>query len=338
MNENKKYFYLDLLRIYAIFCVIMLHIAMPFLESVERYGTRIWHVANVLNTFSRSGVPLFFMISGYLLLCNPKTAEIGSFYKKRLSKIAVPFLVWNVIYYIAYTLMENRNLSVAEFFQQMLVSGTSYHFWYVYTLIIIYLFMPFLKRILDGLEQKWCWVLLIISGIKTTIVPFIHAITSIEIYMFDNLMLGYVGYVLLGYILGRFEYSQKQNIVFYCVGIIGACITTYGNYAMSDGGKNFVFNGGYQLGHFMLAAGIFVLFKNFKTTSGKAAKVAGTLSGITFGMYLVHPMTVSLVYKIVSPQLRPFIYIFVMFGLTVIVSAGITYLLSKIKFINKILL
>lgn len=338
MRENKKFFYLDLIRIYAIMCVILLHIVMPYLEKAELFGTRIWHISNILNTFSRTGVPLFFMVSGFLLLSNPKTLDFNTFYKRRLSKIAIPFLVWNIIYYIAYGLMEGKTLSIVEFFKLMLVDGTSYHFWFVYTLIILYLFMPFMKRILDGLDQKWCWVLLVISSFKTTIVPFVQIVTPLEIYLFDNIMLGYVSYVLLGYILGRFEYTKKQRIVFYCVGALGALITCWGNFYMSDGAKEFLFNGGYQIGHFMLAAGIFIFFKNFKTASARTEKTVSVLSEITFGMYLVHPLVITLVTLFVSSEIRPYMYVGVIFGLTVLISGVVTYLISKIKFVNKILL
>lgn len=338
MDGNKKYFYLDLLRIFAILCVIILHIVVPYIGNTDLFGTRIWHIANIFNTISRTGVPIFFMVSGFLLLNSSKTADFISFYKRRLTKLAVPFLSWNVIYYIAYGLLENREISFSEFFKQMLIEGTSYHFWFVYTLIVIYLFMPFLKRILDGLEQKWCWLLLIISGIKTTIVPFINIVTPLEIYMFDNILLGYVSYVLLGYILGKFEYTKKQKTIFGFVGIVGGFITTLGNYLMSDGATNLIFNGGYQIGHFMLAAGIFVLFKSFGRASEKVEKVISVLSGITFGMYLVHPLVITLGYEFISSELRPYMHILAMFGFTVVVSALFTYLISKIRIINKILL
>ena len=338
VNESKKYFYLDLLRIYAILCVIMLHIAMPYLENAGLFGSRIWHIANILNTISRTGVPVFFMVSGFLLLNSPKTLNFTSFYKRRLSKLAIPFLAWNVIYYVAYGVMTKDTLSVADFLKKMLIEGTSYHFWFVYTLIIIYLFMPFLKRIVDGLEQKWCWLLLIISGLKTTIVPLINIIASLDIYLFDNIFNGYVSYVLLGYIIGRFEYTKRQRAIFYCAGFLGAGITIIGNFMLSNEGTNYVFNGGYQAGHFMLAATIFVWFKSFPAAPEKIVKVTGKLSGITFGMYLVHPMVITAVTGFVSSELRPYIYISVIFGATVVISAAFAYLVSKIKFINKILL
>ena len=338
MDKNRKYFYLDLLRLFAILCVIMLHIIMPFWENTQLFGTRIWHITNVVNTVSRTGVPLFFMVSGFLLLDNPKTLEFVHFYKRRMSKIVVPFFVWNVIYYCVYGAVYKTDLSIGGFLKEMLIEGTSYHFWFVYTLVMIYLFMPFLKRMLDGLSVRWCFVLLGISIFKTTIVPIINITTPLEIYLFDNVLNGYIGYVMLGYILGKFEFKRVHNVLFAIIALLGACITLWGNVVMSEGATNSIFNGGLQIGHFMLASGIFVLFKNVKKPSERMAKIVGTMSGITFGMYLVHPMVISGVSYYFSGELRPYIYISVIFVLTVIISALFSYLVSKIKYINKILL
>ncbi|MBK9210985.1 MAG: acyltransferase family protein [Anaerolineales bacterium] len=45
---------------------------------------------------SRAAVPLFFMVSGFLLL--KKEEPYSVFFRKRAVKVAVPFFIWSVIY------------------------------------------------------------------------------------------------------------------------------------------------------------------------------------------------------------------------------------------------
>jgi len=53
-------------------------------------------IANIYGSIARISVPLFFMMSGYLLL--PRTESLRSFYTKRMPKVVLPFIFWSVIY------------------------------------------------------------------------------------------------------------------------------------------------------------------------------------------------------------------------------------------------
>jgi surface polysaccharide O-acyltransferase-like enzyme len=52
-----------------------------------------WFTVNVYDVLGMVGVPLFVMLSGALLL-NPNKAEepLSVFYRKRLNRIALPFI------------------------------------------------------------------------------------------------------------------------------------------------------------------------------------------------------------------------------------------------------
>ncbi len=81
--------YISILRIVAIFLVILIHSSSGYLNSNE-FESFDWSYANWLNSFSRFAVPLFVVISGALLL--QKDESTGQFYRKRLLKIVPPFL------------------------------------------------------------------------------------------------------------------------------------------------------------------------------------------------------------------------------------------------------
>lgn len=96
-NDDKRLAWIDLMRLVAIFMVIAVHCADPFNISPEARtnpGYGFWGA--FWGSMMRPCVPLFVMITGALLL--PVKEGMGRFYARRLSRIAVPFLVWSVLY------------------------------------------------------------------------------------------------------------------------------------------------------------------------------------------------------------------------------------------------
>lgn len=70
---------LDLLRCLAILMVVTLHAAAPLLSDPALMGTPAWYFCLLLDPFSRTGVPLFFMLSGFLLLRDPRHPSVLPF-------------------------------------------------------------------------------------------------------------------------------------------------------------------------------------------------------------------------------------------------------------------
>ena len=89
--------YLDCLRCIAILFVIVLHAMSPILSNPVYYGISSWYLCLLQNPLNRTGVPLFFMISGYLILRSPDTLIPSTFYRRHLLRLALPLCAWNQI-------------------------------------------------------------------------------------------------------------------------------------------------------------------------------------------------------------------------------------------------
>ena len=68
MKEKERVAYLDCLRCFAIFLVIVLHVLVPVVSNTGLYGVPSWELCVVLDAFTRVGVPLFFMLSSRRVL------------------------------------------------------------------------------------------------------------------------------------------------------------------------------------------------------------------------------------------------------------------------------
>ena len=338
-TKSDSFQYLNLLRILAILFVILLHCLTPYINSVGLFNTKTWWFSNIANAFVRSGVPLFFMISGYLLLSSKSTLHISRFYQKRFSRVLVPFLIWHAIYFLYYAVTNRTDISVSAFFQSLFVRGSAYHFWFVYTLMGIYLLLPYLKRIVDHCTMKQLWGLLCIISFTGTIRPFLNTVTPFYMFLFEPLMEGYIAFFLLGYLLGKVDMTRKIRFLIYALASVGASITIIGNYLYSSHEEiNLYFNGGYQLGHFLCATGIFVFAKYSREIKISFLQSAiATLSSVTYTMYLCHVLILDISEKYIIRLVSPALTIIANFVVVVCVSTAIGLLLHCLSMLLRTL-
>src|SRR5690606_14500281 len=148
--------YISVLRIIAIFLVILIHSSSGYLNSND-FDAFDWKYANWINSFSRFSVPLFVIISGALLL--QKDEDTGIFYKKRLLKIIPPFAFWTVVYLVYYFIryIDFEYVGFPQVINIVLIrlkSGSNAHLWYLYMLIGLYLAIPFLRKMVRNCSKK----------------------------------------------------------------------------------------------------------------------------------------------------------------------------------------
>ena len=139
---NKKSIWLDTVRVFATFAVILLHVSAPILYKYGEVPNTIWNIGNFYDSIVRSSVPLFFMISGALLL--RIDYSLFDFLKKRFVRIIPPFIFWSLVYIIVDTfILGDQAYSIFEIFKLIavnLIIGSKFHLWFIYTLLGIYLF------------------------------------------------------------------------------------------------------------------------------------------------------------------------------------------------------
>ena len=218
--------YLDALRCLAIFLVVLLHNDAPVVVNTACYGRPSWYLCMFLDGAVRLGVPLFFMISGSLLLGGPEAAEPAAFYRKKLPRLLVPLAVWNVIYHWTNAWQFHTDTGLLALLQKAFNRGTGYHMWYIYVLLGLYLLCPFLKRMVDGCTPRQLAALAGIILLPTAVLPLVSQMVSWSVVPLDTLMPGQAAYFLLGYGLGRWSLSGQQRVFLYLGGAAGYLVCT----------------------------------------------------------------------------------------------------------------
>lgn len=334
---HKKFLWIDNLRAVATISVILLHVSSPIPGQYGSLSNYDWWVGNIYDSVVRYCVPIFLMLSGALMLS--KKYDLKDFLIKRFSRIVLPFLFWSLIY-IIYELLSTKDfrntmslIDIINFIISKLKNGASFHLWYIYTLIGLYLIFPIVNKWLSASSKKEISYYLILWGVVTLLeLPFINNLKpSFDFRYFS----GYLGYAILGYFLvSKINYNKKNLPVILI--LIGVTTTIFGTYITTKH-KGMFFHGFYKYlspNVFITSVGLFLFFKNLKHNNNTLNKVAHIISKYSYGIYLSHIFVLTLIYKlgINWSVINSMIGIPITTILCLICSLLITILINKIPF------
>lgn len=143
---KERNYTVDFLRLVAILAVVLIHTTNTSMQ-LGYYSLSHMPLSFFLNHFSRFAVGVFFAISGYLLASrfNPKLPVL-SFYKRRLSKLILPYLVWSAIYYVSMFQFNPTSLFSSDFLLDILSGNASYQLYFIPTIIVLYFLFPLFMK------------------------------------------------------------------------------------------------------------------------------------------------------------------------------------------------
>lgn len=335
---QKRIFYFDFLRSFAIIMVLILHSISSYIIQPELFGTKSWYSYLFLNAIARTGVPIFFMISGGLLLSSNSTENIRSFYKRSLVHIVIPLVFWNAAYFVYKCIRGYIDFDITILLSDFINCGSEYHLWYLYTLIGIYLIAPFLKILVNNCSIKQLIWLLFLMMLGATIRPFINLVTPMYVYLFEPLFNGYISCFLMGYILSKINYNYRVVAGFLVSGFLGLiCSVVFNHINSSSEGIELVINYGYSLCHYVLAAAIFVISKFAFEKRTLFRGIVSVLSKYSFGIYLVHVAVIDLVVNYFMIDASPIVSSMYIFAITLICSLLVSFTLNKIKYVKNVI-
>ena len=208
MSNNREQV-LDLIRAIAIFLVVVNHaVEQVFdfhLEAIQNMsaGMRIFAFSGF--TLGRIGVPLFMMLTGYLLLSRQYDLDgIKRFYKKNLLPLLITWEIWVLLYHVFLCLYNKTSFSLVTYLKEafFVKKMDLPHAWYAPYIIGIYLFIPLVAIVLQKLDKKLLFILAAIVFVYFFIVPSVNlfrpAETRLNLYYSGGI---YGLYLTAGYYL-----------------------------------------------------------------------------------------------------------------------------------------
>lgn len=145
----------DALRVAAILAVVAIHLFDPVVHSGDR-GSAVWYLAIGMDTMTRWCVPFFVMVSGALLLA-PRAHRSGSsdFFRRRLLRLAVPLLVWHLVYLLVVRLwLHGESLSAGGVTADVLDGKVYTALYFLWLILGLYAVAPLLSAYLANGGQR----------------------------------------------------------------------------------------------------------------------------------------------------------------------------------------
>ncbi len=321
-TQNQRIVFLDYLRVIAFCMVIIVHSSEFFFIDGDSIGIRnlydgYW--VSVINSMLRSSVPLFVMASSYLLL--PLKGSSSEFFKRRFTRIIIPFIIWSLLYAILPLLWGETTVSdVKNNLLYLLFNFTpsSGHLWFIYMLIGLYLFMPVLSPWLEKVSRRAEQVFIAI-WFSTTFWPYLRVlgakfVGSSELYgesYWNEYHLlwyfsGYIGYLVLAHYIRKYiDWSLKKSLciggLLFVIGYITTSVIWYQNIFTANTLAELELSWRFcTFNVVMMTFGFFVILKSLFRNTQRTPHIIQELSKLSYGMYLMHIFILGFSYRLIA--------------------------------------
>ena len=335
----------DVLRVAATFAVVALHLSAQHWADTDIYSTA-WQAFNLYDSLVRWTVPVFVMISGVFFLAG--TQSLRQILRKNVLRIVTAFVFWSALY-AAYAYFFNKcalSTAVTLFF-----SG-HYHMWFLFMIVGLYLIVPLLRPIVQNetLTRYFLLLALVFTFLLPQLALFCSfvsprvstVITTVIMYTYCYFPLGFTVYFVGGYYLSRREFSRREEIILYCIGVAGLLFSIFAPviHAKAQGAPSGIFYNYNSINVLFTSVPIFVFAKqhlNFPHIGERAYAILRKLSKYSFGVYLVHPMVIELLqhFGIDTFFCNAFFSVPLLAVFVFAVSTAISALLSRVPIVNK---
>lgn len=314
-NRNAS---MDIIRIVAAFTVLSVHFFLhngfysQIVEGVPMY------IMVLMRTLFSVCVPLFMILTGYLM--SHKT--LSRKYYSGISKTLIVFVLATLACMIFKTVHDNEPFSLKSFILGTLdFTGANYS-WYIEMYIGLFLLVPFLNLAYNKLKNKRQKQVLVLTLVFLTIIP-----TLFNIFNFDNpawwsdpkssdtfaklvpsWWMGFypIAYYFTGCYIREYGIRLKTRsmlVLFLLAILIFGTFNFYRSYGTTFKSGIYVYWYGFE--PYILSVLLFVLLSRIKTDNmnEKVKFVLWKVSDLALGIYLISYIFDMLVYPVLNEKI-----------------------------------
>lgn len=309
---------MDIIRIVAAFTVLSVHF---FLHN-GFYGNIVqgvpMYIMVLMRTLFSVCVPLFMILTGYLM--SHKT--LSRKYYSGISKTLIVFVLATLACMIFKAVHDNEPLSLKSFILGTLdFTGANYS-WYIEMYIGLFLLVPFLNLAYNKLKNKRQKQVLVLTLVFLTIIP-----TLFNIFNFDNpawwsdpkssdtfaklvpsWWMGFypIAYYFTGCYIREYGIKLKTRsmlVLFLLAILIFGTFNFYRSYGTTFKSGIYVYWYGFE--PYILSVLLFVLLSRIKTNNmnEKVKFVLWKVSDLALGIYLISYIFDMLVYPVLNEKI-----------------------------------
>jgi surface polysaccharide O-acyltransferase-like enzyme len=293
---------LDVVRVMAVFLVVCIHCNSYFAQPVQGVYSIEWMFACMVASVSRICVPLFFMISGYLLL--KPGVEPLRFYQRRLGRIGLPLLAWSVIYVVVRVHWQANQISLLSACRLLYNGEIYYHLGFLYSMAGLYLALPFLAPLAAAGRERFLLGFAGLTFLLASLLPFGDRwLTEFSGFPFHcgvqpGVFWIYAGYAAMGALARRRTAGRYELRAAGAIWIMATTATAV--LAMHSAWRTGVptekWFGYHEPAVFLAAGSSFVLLRSVSLTA-RMVRIFRQLGVWSFGIYLSHPLVMEILHR-----------------------------------------
>lgn len=306
-NKSIRKVYLDILRVCAIILVIFNHTAefhIPFNRDASLYTYAFLH----FSILDKIAVPLFFMITGALLL--PKEESFSVIFKKRVLRICIVIFIFQLIQHAYSSIALGFHFTISTFLLDCIEGNGSSAMttWFLYAYLSVLLMLPILRILAKNMSTKHFVYLFALHLLFSSFSP-IHNGIERWLILSNNYNQQYVFiYLFAGYYIEnrlRDDFVTKKRFVFLAASSI---LSVFVGAAMCEFGRHIMHHSHYvqdvpcfQGCVFMLALTTFLAAKHFIPICFKSKRVNALLQMLGGAVFTV--MLTENIFRITASRL-----------------------------------
>ena len=345
---RQRYIFVNFMRVYAMSAVVIIHVSQLTAVIFNDITPFEWWASNIWHALSRGGSPLFTMISGMLLLGTNKNEPLLQFFRKRVVRVLVPFVIWAFVYLAYRIYYVDESLTATQIRDALLIGPMFYHLWFIQMILGLYLATPILRIYVRAASRRDLTYFLTLWFVIVSVLPILNRFFEIGIGINLYITTGYVGYYVLGFYLRDVWLTTRQWMIALGVVIVGFTFTHLATFALLDanqGAFDRFFMDYFSFNMVISLAALFLVLKSFPyeaLLAGRARlrQLVMLVSSCSFGIYFVHAMLIELLedgafgFKLTPVMFNPMLAIPIMAATVFLVSFGVTWLLKQIPILR----
>ena len=356
--HGTHYVFVDVLNIVSCFAVVCLHTSLGVFSLQHTF---LWAFQELMQAMFIFAVPIFFMVSGMNLLDYRKKYSTKVFFKKRFVRVGRALILGSIACYLLFGLLPGLfygaqsiadGFGPVDFCKRFLTNSIIDIYWFLYTIIYLYLLTPLLSKIVH--DRRLLEYAIALTLFCSILIPAAKAIGINEEYFSPLLSWPLFAssallYFLLGYYLENYGLPLHWNALAWAATFLGSVTLMFLGGLWWNG--FFQNSMGVEYQNYLVgissplcvisAVSLFMLCKALEPSlqrgSDRMKSIIRKVSSVSLGVYMFHLLLVNLTLGgpferiLTFGQYHPFIKAIAVYLLTGIAVYAGKWCISKVK-------
>lgn len=336
--------YLEFLRVTAVILVVFNH-TRTFgysLYTVTENAVSYW-LSLSLSIFCKTAVPVFFLISGAVLL--GKRESVRELFQRRVLRIVLVILAFTFLQYLRICRVNpDAGFHLSAWLLYCYCGNIIEPYWFLKEYLAMLLILPFLRILAAHMEEAHYWLLF---GMKAfgTVVALVWLYSGYMLNVSFPMLTDIIFYPLAGYYLANVEKDRRvERLVgqkrfsgtgmLLTLGVVtflaDRCFQVRGEYTEAF----------HSVAPWLLAMLLFALVKEIRFRPGVGEKLIHAAGGCVFGVYLIEDVVrnqLAFLVPLLSRYCNEFLACLLFVLLSAAVAGGAIFAVRRLPLVRKLI-